>query len=118
MIFAVYGTLKRGYGNNRLMPKDSFVDTGVTKNRYTLYDGGIPFVSDEVETSQIAVELFEVKDEETIKRIDSLEGHPSWYIRKEIPVIDSKGNEVNCWLYFNTPTRKLPIIESGEWKRS
>ena len=42
----VYGTLKRGFGNNRVMAhgEHTFVGDGITVDRYLFTDGGIPFV--------------------------------------------------------------------------
>lgn len=84
----VYGTLKSGYGNNRLLQEQEFL--GETRTRYPVFDmsggGGIPFVHPEG-SSHIRGELYEV-DEACLDRVDGLEGHPTWY-KRELVELDT-----------------------------
>ena len=47
----------------------------------------------------VDVDIFKVSDA-TLSKLDILEGHPTWYIRKQIPIF-TEGRIVTCWLYFN-----------------
>ena len=40
----VYGTLKRGYGNNRLLTDSEFLGEHSTSPSFDLIDGGVPFM--------------------------------------------------------------------------
>ena len=62
-----------------------------------MYESGIPFVFKGDAVSHIYGELYRV-DELTLKMIDRLEGHPSWYRREEIEVLTEKGGTVAAWL--------------------
>lgn len=99
MLFMVYGTLMQGRGNNRLFGDSKFLGTCVTKEKYTMYVSGIPFVDPDEPTCQIKGEVFEVTDEEVLDRVDRLEGHPTMYQRRLTTVI-LDGKEIEAWLYF------------------
>lgn len=94
----VYGTLKRGHGNNVLLRRSMFVGPGITKEKFALYESGIPFVVKDEPVSQIHGELYQVP-EDSLRAIDGLEGHPDWYCREETTVIVN-GQEHQAWLYF------------------
>jgi gamma-glutamylcyclotransferase (GGCT)/AIG2-like uncharacterized protein YtfP len=106
----VYGSLKRGFGNNRLLQSATFVSPCTFKG--TMYSmGGFPAVSLHGDTD-IAGEIFEV-DEATLHRCDQLEGHPDWYLRQKIET--SSGP---AWVYTQDADQQLsnlPIVKSGEW---
>lgn len=98
----VYGTLKRGFYNHReyLDSTDSsFLGVAYTSNDYTLYINALPFLVEEASDAPVEGELYEV-DNDTLKRIDELEGHPYAYKRQRIRVKDSDGNEVLCYAYL------------------
>ena len=54
------------------------IGDGVTKNKYALYEAGIPYLVENEQVSKIKGEVYFV-DETTFEILDSLEGHPSWY---------------------------------------
>jgi gamma-glutamylcyclotransferase (GGCT)/AIG2-like uncharacterized protein YtfP len=102
---AVYGTLKRGYGNNYLckyagMP---FISTGkTTESDFFLQGGGFPICRDGGSHS-VSVEVFAFKHFEQIEDIDRLEGHPEWYKRRKVPITLSNGEIVDAWMYIQEP---------------
>lgn len=107
MLLFVYGTLKKGYGNNYLleMAGADFVRKSVTKHKYYMISTGIPFVIEDNKIRQpeilkykghIVIEEYLI-DKNRIHLIDELEGHPEWYTRKVVKDIE----EYKGWLYFN-----------------
>jgi len=101
----VYGTLKKGYGNYRIMKEagGKFIGNAVTLDNFYIMGGaGIPYVieSDDKEfSSAICGELYKVKD---FKPLDILEGHPSLYKRELIEVVKENGEIVEAWMYIYT----------------
>ncbi len=98
----VYGTLCQGFSNHCYLATSKFLGKGRTKDKFALYVNGIPFVVMREPISQIHGEMYEV-DDTTLQTLDSLEGHPSWYKRKEVEIIldDGSHSTVIAWLYFN-----------------
>ena len=67
----VYGTLRSGYGNHRLLEGSILEGRGVIPGR--LYVCGLPYYKNEG-TGDVHGELYRVTDE-TLRRLDALEGH-------------------------------------------
>lgn len=99
-LVGVYGTLKRGYGNyNRYLRDCKFLGSGKTLHKYPLYAEGLPVLFDRKGSGhQVDIDLFAV-DTETLKDLDSLEGHPNWYKRKQI-LLKVRGQVRKAWVYF------------------
>lgn len=108
----VYGTLKRGFGNNRIL-KDGgadFVGEGRVQG-YGLVDGGIPYAIRRDDTYTDG-ELFRVLDQHTMDRLDRLEGYPNHYSRDFVKV-EIEGRMVGAWIYvYDTPERyaDAPVV--------
>lgn len=101
-IVFVYGTLKRGYGNNRLLIGSNFVTEATTKEKYPLVVHGIPFLNDVPgKGHRVSGEIWEVNDL-TLFKLDQLEGHGrGFYERRKITVVrDDTQEEINAWVYF------------------
>lgn len=109
----VYGTLKRGFGNHDLLSESRFLGKAVTKDKYALYESGIPFVFKYQPVSRIKGEVYEVSND-TLTNIDALEGHPYWYRREKVPVILEDGREMEAWIYFY-PVPEGTLNPSGEY---
>lgn len=94
----VYGTLKQGHGNHRLLEHVPRSGVGFVSG-HRLYQSGIPFlVADKTSEYDVLVELYDV-DDETLSRLDSLEGHPRCYCRKELEVVLQDGSSTIAWVY-------------------
>ncbi|MGA0047958.1 MAG: gamma-glutamylcyclotransferase family protein [Flavobacteriaceae bacterium] len=111
LLLAVYGTLKKGLSNHYPYLKNAiFLGKGKTRNPYKMVvKGGIPFVfSTSTDTGlKINVEVYKI-DLLTLITIDTLEEHPTWYVRKQIPIsLESKKIET-AWMYFNDT-----VIDTG-----
>jgi gamma-glutamylcyclotransferase (GGCT)/AIG2-like uncharacterized protein YtfP len=111
----VYGSLRKKFWNHRTYLKNSnFIGNGETKEKYSMYAYIIPYVVETEKTSHILGEVYEV-DEETLKKIDNLEGHPICYKRKKVPIILESGEEIKAWLYFY-PEPYGVLVESGNYE--
>lgn len=104
----VYGTLKNGYCNHRLLDNSKYLGEAYSVlERFEMRApeiGGFPFVTEVGHKSKnkgrVYGEVYEV-DEKTLKRLDVLEGHPSFYTRhkKNFKLVD--GKEVSAWIYLH-----------------
>lgn len=114
---AVYGTLKRGYGNNGYLRDSKFIGSGKTSEKYAMYASGIPFVTKKQQLTNIHVEVFEVNDSDTLNSVDRLEGHPEWYKREPIEVTLENGEKTIAELYFCDDVSQRPenLVESGNY---
>lgn len=103
-VVAVYGTLKRGHGNYErfLAGESTYMGSAVTAKKYPLIVEGLPYLSPmEGMGHHVEVDVFRV-DDETFAELDRLEGHPKWYVRKQVPVVLDNGRKVvSAWIYFN-----------------
>jgi gamma-glutamylcyclotransferase (GGCT)/AIG2-like uncharacterized protein YtfP len=112
----VYGTLKDGEANNRLLQTGGASKLGdfTVIGPYRMVDlgyyPGVCRVSGQSD-SPIVGEVWEV-DEETLHSLDILEGHPSYYKRVKVPT-DYK----NAWIYLlpEEDVDGLPAVEGGNW---
>jgi gamma-glutamylcyclotransferase (GGCT)/AIG2-like uncharacterized protein YtfP len=99
-LVAVYGSLKAGFGNHRLLSESELAFKGMTTPEFRMLDlGSYPGI---VEGEfQVDVEVYEV-DEETFSRLDRLEGYPSFYDRKKVEVTDydDLDKKQEAWIYF------------------
>ena len=86
--------------------------------------GHFPYALDNVQESTVKLVgmLYEVSDE-TLARLDMLEGHPNFYRRKKIALAD--GSDAIAYLLHEELTRKwiaeqpdrYKRVEDGDWKR-
>lgn len=111
----VYGTLKSYCSNNHLMYGFNFHEAeapGIDIHAPELY--GIPFAK-KGEGTAIG-EVYEI-DNYTLKKLDSLEGHPNWYKRELISVLCGPEKiKKEAWIYLCPKDAvKFPRVEGGEW---
>jgi gamma-glutamylcyclotransferase (GGCT)/AIG2-like uncharacterized protein YtfP len=113
----VYGTLMSGFGNNRLLKKSPMISTGTTEDKYILRASSLPFLVEEDGKSYVTGEIYEVTSK-TLSNLDLLEGHPDWYKRKVITVIDELGDKYKAWAYFVTMSGTIgcETVESGDYR--
>ncbi len=113
----VYGTLRRTDVRNSVLTNSKFLGDYKSIPKYTMYNlGAFPCITFGGKTS-IVGEVYSV-DNYTLDRIDMIEGHPSFYTRLPIELLDSNTelSSVNVEAYFivdDIPTS--PIIKSGDW---
>lgn len=107
MKVAVYGTLRQGFWNHKLLENSTFLGKTKTEPRFTMYGHGVPWITNTGST-EITVEVYEI-DEETFQRLDFLEGYPSYYDRQ---LINTEFGE--AWIYFRYIEGGF-VIDSGDW---
>ena len=109
----VYGTLKKGFSNHRLLAGSEYLGTAQTVEKYAMYSTGTPIVLKDEAVSPIHGELYRV-NEATLVALDSLEGHPDWYRREEISIfVDGEQGryQETAWLYFSLDRRGTLVPE-------
>lgn len=110
----VYGTLKRGWGNNVIIKDQKYIGVATTSPDFQMFSlGGYPGVV--AGDNRITGELWEV-DDDAFARCDRLEGHPDFYKRTIIDVAsDSQGDKiVPAWIYiYQGSVESCPQID--EW---
>lgn len=107
-LIAVYGTLKKGFGNHRLLENSKFIGSYVTESNHVMIHHGIPEASPEWEIgSQLSVELYEV-DDSTLLELDALESAPDWYYRYPVKLIGYNGTvEMYVSRVFDSPNMTM-----------
>lgn len=101
----VYGSLKRGYGNNILLKDQQYLGEVSTVEGFDLISlRAFPAMLKTEGPRQVHGELYEV-DDKCLQQLDILEGHPNLYIRQRI----SLDNGQQVWAYL------FPTIEEGVW---
>jgi len=99
MLVAVYGSLKRGYGNYHVMEnaQGDFISEGVTKETFDMNGSGFPYIIKNPKGFPVKVEVFEVQD---IQPLDWLEGNPTFYKREKQKILFEDGVEIEAWIYI------------------
>lgn len=114
----VYGTLKRGFGNNRLLRDATYLGKAVTVNPFAMVGGGVPFVWPDANGKLVQGELYDIGEPESnrfakdrLRRLDSLESNGHVYERKVhsvrmltdakgiMPLPRDSGNVHEAWIY-------------------
>lgn len=110
---AVYGSLKRGFYNHRVLNGAPFLASG-TVTGFEMFDlGSYPMVVPG--DGSIAVEIYEVNPA-TFGQLDRLEGFPSFYGRKMITAVTDYC-PVEAWMYVGQAhqVRGQKQVTSGVW---
>ena len=120
VLFFVYGTLKKGWGNHNYCLKGAeALGDFATEPIYTLYDGGFPIVERDGDTS-IKGELYRTSDEEQISATFSLEGCPSrtkghpnnWY---DIDYLETPHGKAVIFVMPKGKSRRTEALTNGVW---
>lgn len=109
MLVFVYGTLKRGHHNHRVLgPDPKFVGHALTNTKYKMLDAGFPVLlaltKDDPEDAghYVEGEVYDV-DLTTAKRLDQLEGKGRMYNRVRKYVSMGEGPSVRLNYYVGIP---------------
>ena len=114
----VYGTLKKGFGNHRLLEKAHFLGEAYLRRTKMVDLGAYPAVITGGK-KDVMGEIYQV-DDETLARLDRLEGHPSFYERRQVKVFSVFQNVDTfiAWCYFMPQLSQVKhpaVIEEGIW---
>ena len=108
----VYGTLRNGHSNHHLLNDAYCYGVGSTESNYSMYIiGGYPYVTSSETRYPIVGELYGVDDESLIK-LDKMEGHPRYYECMETLIIVGK-EHYTAWMYYRNPNGIL--MDSGDF---
>lgn len=112
-IVAVYGSLKKGFSNHRLLEEAEFIGNAVVGGWDMYSFGYYPMIIPG--SGLVSVELYAVSAAE-FQSLDNLEGYPSFYDRRKIAASTERG-PVQAWIYFGDAdqVKGLPKVETGNW---
>lgn len=108
----VYGTLKKGHHNHKRFLNVEPKFRGIVKG--ALYSSGLPYLRPG--NYDVHGEVYEL-DEDKVKMLDALEGHPTWYRRTPI-VVKTYENEAvfaEAYVYQNVLDEKF-LVKSGVYR--
>lgn len=113
-LVAVYGTLKRGECNHRLLAASRWLGP-VLISRLRLYSlGPYPMaVACDDPAATVAAELYAVSAA-VLAQLDELEDHPREYERRQLPLADGR----LAWVYLGRcgQVRGRPLLADGQWR--
>jgi len=125
----VYGSLKRGFRNHRLLAAGEFVGAGLTEPRYRLINLG-PYPA-MIEASQlrpadeplsVTGELYRI-DQATLENLDRLEDEGVLYRRIVVPIMSLEGGACDqrvvthrawTYLWLRSPS-EYPLWPTATW---
>lgn len=115
---AVYGTLREGYGNNRLLRNAEFVDR-VRCTNLLMYSSGIPYVQLFPNSERsVVLEIWRTTNNAQMLNMDQLEGHPTWY-QRTLLTMESGVRTYQAWCYLNNlPPSNTTVVKSGDYADS
>jgi gamma-glutamylaminecyclotransferase len=93
----VYGSLKQGKGNHRLLEQSKFLGRCMIEGPHRMISlGGYPGLvrKEDLPPRKIVGEVYQV-NEETLQSLDWLEGHPRFYERHKVETPFK-----NAWVYY------------------
>lgn len=119
----VYGTLLRGMRNHDRMEGAVLLGEFKTVKKYRMTAGNyhdtlyaVPYVDPSRPTHHIRGEVYLI-DDELLATLDRFEGHPRFYVRKEIAVYNHGGHILHVWIYFNGNTKGHYLVRGGDFVR-
>lgn len=112
MLLFIYGTLKRGHHNNRLLAQSQFIETATTQPKYRLYNcGNYPALKYATEGYPIQGEIWQIQPH-TLKQLDTLEGTPWLFDRQPIEITNHQN--IQGYIYQGQIIN-LKECKNGEW---
>ena len=116
-LISVYGSLRKGMGNDHLLSTSEYLGEFQTKPEFSLYSLGFYPGLKTGGTTSVTMEVYSV-DDTVAERVDRLEGYSpggnnTFY--DKIP-IETPYGEASVYIYVNDiPQERL--VESGDWKQ-
>ena len=134
MLLFVYGSLRKGFPNHYLVEDSPYIGEFTTVEKYLMVgtkSKSFPYILYEKyaiadQATKIIGEVYDIS-EDTLKKIDQLEGHPDTYLRLRVCI--TNGNDfifssiyilenidIIEEIYKNIGDR-FGIVVSGDWKK-
>lgn len=113
---AVYGSLRKGLGNHRVLGESKLIGKEWIPNYEMFSLGSFPGIRDG--KGAIYVEIYEV-DSDTLERLDTLEGYHAknsvnnFYDKEEV---STKFGDALIYTLQGERYKRSPIVSSGNWK--
>lgn len=120
MKVAVYGSLRKGFGNHRLLDGLEACFEGFVEVPYRMVSlGAFPGLVPHAEKSSVYLEVYELDSDERLRRLDGLEGYrgpnaDNFYDRVVIPDFEVGGEGVHVYVLDNSYSNSQPVT-SGDW---
>lgn len=110
----VYGTLKRGYSNHRLLVDATFLGNDEAPGRLYAFGRGVPHVKplDGSQLMWVKGEVYRLTNPEMLRAVDRLEGHPNGYTRTEVRL--RSGMMAHIYYWHHTVWAE-DLVQNGEW---
>lgn len=116
----VYGTLKRGFGNHRLLANAKFIGPAMLAGNHTLLDSGFPVcmhvTNDKGEGGVVLGEVYAI-DTTTLRWLDRLESEGAMYNRLPQEVVYQDGTAEVVWVYIGAPAYWHGTEVGEQWRR-
>lgn len=126
----VYGTLRQGCPNHRLIFGSRYLGPATTVEPYVMVTQkprSFPYIfkHPDLYATPINGEMYEI-NQETLRKLDELEGHPDHYLRTQILVVSPKGDTYACAAYIledpvlrediaNGLGKSFVYVRNGDW---
>lgn len=116
----VYGTLKKGHGNHRVLGDSEFLGEYTTADNFILTDCGFPYMVPNTHGEPVSGEVYRVVDPDIMEGLDGLEGVAyGHYEHLEIDVV-GLGSKATAYIPCNeTEALRYPeckFNEKGEYQ--
>lgn len=97
----VYGSLKKGFGNHRVVENQKFVGEAKTSaSNYAMISlGAFPAVCKYEDGMKISGEIYKV-NRTTMRNLDTLEGNGRLYTREKHEFVLRDGSPIGAWIYI------------------
>lgn len=100
----VYGTLKRGYGNNRLLERAVFMTEAMTVDKFDMINSGFPVLVPSEHGLPVKGEVYDIgTDQVILDALDRLEGEGVMYDRRNIRVSWPDDEQATVGVYIGNP---------------
>lgn len=120
----IYGTLKRGFVNHFYLKDENFISSAITLDKYQMYPSlnfAFPFLIKNEKFDFIKGEVFEITSQETLNKLDILEGYPDLYLKEYIDIKLESGDIIKTLTYFKNEEKNKDFIEMtfpiNEWTK-
>ena len=111
MLVAVYGTLKKGFGNHRIIEHCEYIGSDLLEG-FDLYDLG-PFPGVNKGDNKVFVEIYQVEDKDTKIALDRLEGYPDLYTKD---TVQTHFGLATIYIYNQQLRDNDLLLKDGFWK--